>query len=145
MAARICDWISEGNTLREFCRMPGTPKWVTVYKWLADRPEFAERFQRARELGADAIGEETLTILDEEPGTVLPGGGYDSAHVAWAKARVDLRLKLLAKWAPKKWGEKATVTHEGGDKPLEIKDASPLEAARRIAFALAAGAEALKK
>jgi hypothetical protein len=52
----------------------------------------------------------------------------DSAHVAWLKNRAEQRMKLLAKWNPKKYGDRLALA---GDKenPLEVKqtiDASKL-------------------
>ena len=75
---------------------------------------------RARELGHYAIAEETLEIIDTPPEFAeswSQGGGSkhrDSAHAAWLKNRVEQRMKLLAKWNPKKYGDKVGVQHEGG-------------------------------
>ena len=33
----------------------------------------------------------------------------DTDHIQRAKLRIDTRLKLLAKWNPKKWGDKLDV------------------------------------
>ena len=43
------------------------------------------------------------------------GSRVDSGHVTWLRNRVDQRLKLLAKWNPKKYGDKVDVT-SGGEK-----------------------------
>jgi hypothetical protein len=110
----ICKWVAEGNTLRDWCRIPGNPTWVTVYDWIIKDPVFALRYKESRDLGMDAIAEDTMQIIDEEPRLVVDAQGvarYDSTHAAWAKNRVELRLKLLAKWNPKKYGEK--VEHSG--------------------------------
>ena len=115
MADRIIAWISEGNTLREFCRQPGTPSWATVYNWQEKHPDFATRFARARDLGADAIAEESLAIIDQLPERADSDNGsrYDSAYVTWQNNRAYHRLKLLAKWNPKKYGEKLDLKHGG--------------------------------
>lgn len=111
----ICAWIADGNTLRAWCRQPGKPSWVTVYNWLDKDPEFSLRFARARDMGQDAIAEDTMEIIDTFP--VETGGEnsrLDSAHVAWLKNRVEQRMKLLAKWNPKKYGDKVGIDHQGG-------------------------------
>ncbi len=117
MADRIIVWISEGNTLREFCRQEGTPSWRAVYEWIEKDPVFAARFARAREMGQDAIAEDTLHIIDTEAEVVTgeSGGGArrDGAHVSWLKNRVEQRMKLLAKWNPKKYGDKVGVENSG--------------------------------
>lgn len=112
----ICIWIAEGNSLRDYCRQEGKPAWRTVYDWLAKDKEFAARFAQAREVGADAIAHEALEIIDKFPIEAVSDSGsrLDSAHVAWMKNRAEMRLKLLAKWFPQKYGDKLGVQHEGG-------------------------------
>ena len=109
----IIAWVSEGKTLREYCRQDGKPAWRTVYGWLNKDEQFKARFTRAREDGADAIAEEGLAILDQFPLSTAYGS-MDSAHVAWLRNRAEYRLKLLAKWFPQRYGDKQTVQHEGG-------------------------------
>jgi len=122
----IIDWISHGKTLREYCRQDGKPSWRTVYDWLEKDEDFATRFARAREMGHDAIAEECLEIIDTEAeiaeSTSQSGGSThrDSAHVSWMKNRVEMRLKLLAKWNPKKYGDKVDITSKGERTGLAI-------------------------
>ena len=101
----LCERIANGETLRALLRRPGMPHFTTVYDWIDGDAEVALRFERARAKGADAIAEEALEIIDEAP-PMTPTGGTDSGHVQWARARADLRLKLLAKWHPKRYGDK---------------------------------------
>lgn len=125
-AEEIIEWISAGKTLREFCRQEGNPNWRTVYLWIEKDDEFAGRFARARDMGTDAIAEECLAIIDTEAEiaeTTSENGGStrrDSAHVAWMKNRVEMRLKLLAKWNPKKYGDKLDLTSDGKQVGLNI-------------------------
>jgi len=59
--------------------------------------------------------------------------------------RIDTRLKLLAKWNPKKYGDVSKVEHSGRDGgAIETVDKTPLgdnELARRLAFMLQKGAK----
>lgn len=107
----ICRRLSEGETLRAICRDEGMPPWRSVYDWIAQDEGFSARFARAREVGADAIAEETLDILDEPPERTNTehGDKVDSGYVAWQKNRAEQRLKLLAKWFPKKYGDKQEI------------------------------------
>lgn len=120
IAYELCLWISEGKTLREFCRQEGMPAFRTVYDWMEKDPEFAARIARARDVGQDMIAEETLEIIDTEPEFAeswsKDGGSKhrDSAHTTWLKNRVEQRMKLLAKWNPKKYGDKVGVEAQGG-------------------------------
>lgn len=114
-AAAIIDWISLGKTLREWCRNNNI-HYSTIYLWMAKDKDFAQRFAHARDIGHDAIAEETMEIIDTFPMEVMGDGSsrLDSGHVAWMKNRVEQRMKLLAKWNPKKYGDKVGVEHSGG-------------------------------
>lgn len=130
LAAEICERIADGETLRAICREDGKPTWSTVYQWLRDRPEFAARMARARDLGYDAIAEETIEILDERPERTATehGDKVDAGYVAWQKNRAWQRMQLLAKWSPKKYGEKLEVA---GNVAVELSLTERLAAARR--------------
>ena len=118
-ADAIVLWISEGKPLREWCR-ENKLHFSTVYDWLEKDEYFARRFARAREIGADAIAQDALEILDTFPLTDGESGKLDSAHVSWMRNRFDGRLKLLAKWFPQKYGEKVDVTSGGKTVGLAI-------------------------
>lgn len=129
MADRIVEWISEGKTLREFCRQPGTPNFSTVYDWMKKDSEFAQRFACARESGEDQIAQECLDIADDasndwmqrldKDGTPI-GWQLNGEHVQRSRLRIETRLKLLAKWNPKKYGDK--VQHSGdADNPVVVR------------------------
>ena len=85
--------------------------------WCGEDEQLAIAYAQARDVGADVIAEDALRIIDEEPERVVQidedgkksTSRIDSAGVAWAKNRAELRLKLLAKWNPKKYGDKQTV------------------------------------
>ena len=52
----------------------------------------------------------------------------------------------MAKAAPKKYGDKVAMEHSGPEGgPIETRELSETEVARRIAFALARGARAAEK
>jgi hypothetical protein len=82
------------------------------------------RFAQARDVGADIIAEEALAIVDTMP--MMTGGDhpkYDSAYVAWLRNRAEYRLKLLAKWNPKKYGDRMVTEHTGSEGgPIQISD-----------------------
>lgn len=138
IADEICERIANGEPLRAICRDSHMPSWRSVYDWLAEDEGFAARIARARELGADAIAEETLEILDEEPPMTETqfGSKVDAGYVQWQKNRAEQRLKLLAKWQPKKYGDRQAMELTGADGgPVQITDT---ERAAKIAAILAA-------
>lgn len=120
IANEICERIAQGEPLRQICRDEHMPGWVAVYDWLHKYADFSERFARARDLGFDAIAEETLDISDdarndwmEKQGKDAEGYQLNGEHVQRSKLRVETRLKLLAKWSPKKYGDKQQVELSG--------------------------------
>lgn len=124
-ANAICEWISQGKTLRQWCR-DNKIHYSTVYLWMHKDPSFAQRFARARDIGADCIADEALEIANstvEGVSIKKTDRGIEETRedmLGHRKLQIETRLKLLAKWNPKKYGEKLALA---GDKenPVEIK------------------------
>lgn len=105
-------WISNGKTLREFCRQDGMPNFSVMYDWEAQDKDFAQRIAHARLKGHDVIAEECAALSDTEPLAVFDEAGnkrYDPGSIAWRKMQIETRLKLLAKWNPRKYGDKTIL------------------------------------
>ena len=98
---RIIEGLTDGVPLRVLCRQDGIPSWRTVYDWINADVSFASRVAHARDLGFEAIAEDILDIADTTPAI--------SEHVQRNKMRIDTRLKLLACWSPKRYGNKQQV------------------------------------
>jgi len=119
---RLIAWLSEGKTLMDFCRVEVHPSFRTIYNWQAEDSVFDANIARARDIGYDAIAEESLQLADTEPLKVFDEQGnkrYDPGSIAWRKMQIETRLKLLAKWNPKKYGDK-TVLAGDPDAPVNI-------------------------
>lgn len=98
----ICDRLSKGEPMAQICRDDHMPDRATVWRWAEADDAFSQRIAHAREAGFDAIADDCLRIADDEEGDPQRD-----------KLRVDTRLKLLAKWSPKKYGDKVDVAHSG--------------------------------
>ena len=115
----ICEWIAQGKTLRQWCRENGI-HYSTVYLWMEKDEDFSQRFARARDIGTDCIADEIMDIADtqkEGVTTKITDRGVEETRedmLGHRKLQVETRLKLLAKWNPKKYGDKVGVQHEGG-------------------------------
>jgi len=121
--SQIVSWVSEGNTLADFCRKEGSPSYPTIYRWLDEDEDFARQFAHARSIGYDAIAEECATLADTEPLAVFDEAGnkrFDPGSIQWRKMQIETRLKLLAKWSPKKYGERTVVAGDE-DAPLAVE------------------------
>ena len=121
----VIEWIANGQTLRDFCRQDGMPKRRTIDDWRAANAEFAARFARARDDGYDVIAEDCLRIADTPLAgdivTVEEGGESGDTTktvtedmLGHRKLQVETRLKLLAKWDPRRYGDNLRLDHSGG-------------------------------
>jgi hypothetical protein len=121
LAAEICERLGSGEAMRQICRDEHMPHWTKVYEWLARDDALSLRVAHAREVGYDALAEESLEIIDGEPLALFDEAGnkrYDSGSIAWNKNRAEHRLKLLACWSPKRYGSRVAL---GGDPGNPVK------------------------
>ena len=119
---KVLEHVANGGTLRAFCREKGNPSYRTLYRWMSqdnkESKDFLSRFTyTSRFLGARAIAEEALALVDTPPPVIGEGENarYDNAHVNWMRSRADLRLRLLAKWFPQEYSEKLIGIETKGD------------------------------
>jgi hypothetical protein len=132
IADQICDLVSNGVNLRKVCRMEGMPAWRTVYDWVVAHPEFATRLARAREMGYDSLAEEALEISNTphigQKKVFSSGAGEDEDSMTVTeddmlghrKLQIETRLKLLAVWDPKRYGNKVQLGGDGGN-PIKVE------------------------
>lgn len=118
--------LSEGEPLAVICRSDPErfPTPMSWGRWVDDDAELAIAYARAREVGFDAIAAECLAIADDTSNDTKTVGGEEFerevANTEWisrSKLRVETRLKLLAKWDPKRYGEKQMLGSDP-DNPL---------------------------
>lgn len=129
IAEEICKQLADGIPLRQICRQEGFPAWQTVYDWMYRDDALGEEgvglsraIAHARELGQDAIAEDIFNEVSMEPERILSEGGgrIDSGYVQLIKARAEIKLKLLAKWNPKRYGDRVALAGDA-DSPLKAQ------------------------
>jgi hypothetical protein len=116
IADKICEAISDGQSLREICKADDMPCKATVFRWLGLHKEFSDQYARAREEQAEALADDIVAIADEEhfftKGDDSDGGvevTFDSTAVARNRLRIDARKWVASKLKPKKYGDKIDV------------------------------------
>lgn len=127
----ICARLSKGEPLAQICRDVHMPDRTVVYDWANENENVSQRIARAREIGYDAIADDCLSISDtpvvgvEERVTPAVKNREGEVVVPEAielkrgdmlghrKLQIETRLKLLAKWDPKRYGDKQQVEHSG--------------------------------
>jgi hypothetical protein len=122
LANQICEMLSEGVPLQEICRMEGFPAWRTVYYWMYKDPELSAMIAHARDVGQDAMAEKAYIEMYQEPERILSEGGgkIDPGYVQLIKARAEITLNMLAKWNPKRYGDRMQVAGDA-ENPLAVK------------------------
>lgn len=117
-ADAICARLSAGEPLAHICRDEGMPAVRTVSGWKAAHESFSADIARAREEGYDQIAASCLDIADEVAFDTIESKDGMRANTEWisrSKLRIETRLKLLAKWDPKRYGDKVTTELTGPD------------------------------
>ncbi|WP_053069665.1 hypothetical protein [Xanthomonas sp. NCPPB 1128] len=154
---RICQELAKGRPLTVICREisdEGTalaPR--TVRDWINERDaddKLTERARHvsaaiacARELGEEALAEQCLEIADDSRNDWMDRAAekgdeialqFNGEHVQRSKLRIETRLKLLAKFNPKRWGDKVAqeISGPGG---------APVQSVTRIELVAATGSQ----
>lgn len=101
------------------------PSVTTVWNWEKADPDLSERIARAREAGEEWLAAECLGIADDSRNDWMEQRAADGdeqalkfngEHVQRSKLRIETRLKLLAKFNPRRWGEKVLHADADGEK-----------------------------
>ena len=118
--------ISEGEPLAVICRSDPErfPHPSTWGDWVNADEALAIAYARAREVGFDAIAADCLQIADNTDNDTKTTGedGREVANTEWisrSKLRVETRLKLLAKWDPKRYGDLLKLSGSDGSEPIK--------------------------
>jgi hypothetical protein len=107
LADEITERIADGESLRKICKGGTMPNRATVLRWLDERPSFAAKYERARELQADHMDD---LILEAAENT-------DSDNAPAQRVKIDAYKWRASKLKPKKYGDK-TLVGSDPDNPL---------------------------
>jgi hypothetical protein len=126
LAAEICQRLSNGEPLRQICRDDHMPAWQKIYEWMARDEELSGAIAQAREQGFEALAEEALMIADTpvfgQKQVMTDQGTATTVEdmLGHRKLQIETRLKLLAKWNPKKYGDRVQLAGDA-DSPLKVE------------------------
>jgi hypothetical protein len=98
----ICERIADGESLRAICREDGMPRKASVMRWLAADATLSDQYARAREMQADALFDDCLTIADDT-----------SREPNDRRMSFDARKWMAGKLRPKVYGDKAVIEGPG--------------------------------
>jgi len=109
IAEIICNRIAEGESLVKICKDESMPGRSTALRWLSIHPKFRDRYALAREAQADYLLEQLLDIADDTEDDTYEDkdGRVRTNHevVNRSRLRIDTRKWIIAKLAPKKYGD----------------------------------------
>lgn len=117
--AKVIDGLRNGIPLTVICSEDGMPCDDTVRNWADADDELSRDIARARDAGFDKIALDALRIADTPvEGKRIKQSGDDIEEVTedmlgHRRLQVETRLKLLAKWDPKRYGE--LIKHGNAD------------------------------
>ena len=110
--------------MAQICRDEHMPSDRTVREWMANDAKFSAVIADARVRGYDFIAADCLNIADDNGKDVRyteNGDVTDTDVIQRSKLRIETRLKLLAKWDPKRYGDKIDVNQQiSGSMDLKI-------------------------
>ena len=117
LADRIADAMIAGSDLVAICQRPGFPDRASVYRWAAERPDFAARLDRAREALGDLAAFEIGQIA----------ANCTSETAAADRVRLAALQWRASKLAPRRYSERRVneVVGDGGG-PVAVQ-AAPLK------------------
>lgn len=121
-ADEICERLADGESLRSICSDEHMPNKATVFRWLSEFQTFSDQYARAREVQADALFDDVLSIADNSKNDWMEANGKDDAgwmlngdNIRRAQLRIDARKWMAGKLRPKKYGEFKAVELTGAD------------------------------
>lgn len=132
LVAEICARLSTGEPMAVICRDAHMPDRTTVWDWAQASADLSQRIARARDDGFDAIAADCLQIADQPNKRITADGEAHESDPQRDKLRVDTRLKLLAKWDPKRYGERLDVTAQVNTHVTSLPDADLLAELARL-------------
>lgn len=121
VAELICERIAGGEGLVKICKSEDMPHRSTVMRWLFKYKEFSDRYALAREAQADFLFEEILDISDGDEKDMLldkdgnPTGKVNHENINRSRLRVDTRKWVIARLAPKKYGDRVDFDTENNN------------------------------
>lgn len=122
----IAERLSAGEPLAAICREDGMPSARTIRAWIVENEHVSAAIARGREEGEEWLAAECLMIADtplvgieekhelNEAGDLVLTETKKGDMLAHRKLQIETRLKLLAKWNPRKWGEKQEISGPDG-------------------------------
>ena len=110
LAKEICDAIASSSIgIKRLCKEhPNWPSHNTIYRWVANHPEFRDQYAQAKQCQVELLVDEILEIADDSTQDHLVSeDGHARCNSEWiarSRLRIDTRKWLASKLVPKVYG-----------------------------------------
>lgn len=138
IAAKLCEYLATGMSMRKACAEDDMPAIRTVFKWLKEKPEFVHQYTLAKQEAADAMVDDMLEIADDGRNDFMelndpdnPAYKANGEHINRSRLRVETRKWIAAKLKPKVYGDRQAIEHSGSI--ASISDSELDEKIRKLA------------
>lgn len=111
---------NHGLSCFKSCKKAGIPN-STFLLWVSEDKSLADKYMRARDDLIERIANDAIEIADEPVGTT-DSGATDSGAVQKQRLQVDTRKWLLAKLAPRKYGDRLALAGDD-ESPIKVDSA----------------------
>lgn len=146
LVTEVCRAIATSSKgLARLCEdHPHWPNRTTLLEWLGIHSHFADMYAQAKEAQADFMLEECSEIADDGSADYVVRTGRDGREdlvvdqeaLGRSRLRVDTRLKVIEKLAPRKYGAMAKIELTG---TLNVNTMTDEEIAAELAALAASG------
>ena len=116
LAAKICERMVNGESLRAICRDESMPCASTISLWRAQHAEFSAQYAIAQETRAELGFDDIQEVADDGRNDWMatndpenPGYRANGEHIQRSRLRVDTMKWRLARMNPKRYGERTTI------------------------------------
>ena len=143
LAARFCERMIDGESLRSICRDESMPCASSIALWRRQHAEFSAQYEIAREIRADLGFDDIQEVADNGTNDWMevhdpenPGYRANGEHIQRSRLRVDTMKWRLARMNPKQYGEKSAHELSGPNGgAIPVRDETPGLGAVKAALA----------
>jgi hypothetical protein len=117
LAKEICGAIASSSIgIKRLCKEnPIWPSHNTIYRWLANYPEFRDQYAQAKQCQVELLVDEILEIADDSSHDMIENEqGFricNGEFIARSRLKIDTRKWLASKLVPKMYGASKNIDH----------------------------------
>ena len=113
LAAKICQRIADGESIRAICSDPDMPSTTAIFRWIANGKYdgFRQLYEASMQIRLETLGDGLIELADA-PIERNAAGAIDSAAVQMRRLQIETRRWILSKLLPRKYGDQCVKIFE---------------------------------